>query len=218
MADERDNYRKPVPIEHTCDGTDLAHCECAKARQRQRRRERWRERGAEAREARAERQAQEWAERPTPRPRKVQMEPLVHTCDGTQPKRCECYRAWMREYQRRRRASTGRGPEINRRANLWRLYRVTPEEVDALRAAQGYRCAICGRHEDDLVRTVGGRPRLDGSRATREPLVVDHGHDGGQIRALLCNGCNTGLGHFGDDPDRLRAAASWLDRINGVVR
>jgi hypothetical protein len=149
MPEGDDPYRRPVPIPHPCDGSDTAHCECAKARQRERRRERRRERVAAEQEARRERQAQKWAEQPRPRPRKVDMYPLVHTCDGTQPKRCECYRAWMREYQRRRRAGSGRSSEENRRFNLWRLYGVTPEEVEALRVAQDYRCAICGRHEDE---------------------------------------------------------------------
>jgi hypothetical protein len=113
------------------------------------------------------------------------MYPLVHTCDGTQPKRCECYRAWMREYQRRRRAGSGRSSEENRRFNLWRLYGVTPEEVEALREAQDYRCAICGRHEDELERPATGRPRVDGSRSAGAALVVDHCHETGQIRGLL---------------------------------
>ena len=140
------------------------------------------------------------------------MEPLVHTCDGTQPKQCECYRTWMREYQRRRRAGSERSFEENRRFNLWRLYGVTPEEVEALRIAQDYRCAICGRHEDEIERPAAGRPRLDGSRSVSAALVVDHCHETGRIRGLLCNACNAGLGHFGDDADRMRAAATWLDQ------
>lgn len=218
MPEGDDPYRRPVPIPHTCDGSDTAHCECAKARQRERRRERRRERVAAEQEARRERQAQKWAEQPTPRPRKVDMYPLVHTCDGTQPKRCECYRAWMREYQRRRRAGSGRSSEENRRFNLWRLYGVTPEEVEALRVAQDYRCAICGRHEDELERPATGRPRVDGSRSAGAALVVDHCHETGQVRGLLCNACNAGLGYFADDAERMRAAAAWLDRRHGVPR
>ena len=117
----------------------------------------------------------------------------------------------MREYQRRRRAGTGRSVEVNRRANLWRLYQVTPEEIEAMRVAQSNRCAICGRHEDEIAQDVGGRPRLDGTRAAKRGLVVDHCHKDGHVRALLCAGCNAGLGHFGDDPARLRAAADWLE-------
>lgn len=62
----------------------------------------------------------------------------------------------------------------------------------ALAEKQDGRCAICDRF-------VGLRG-----------LVLDHQHVSGAVRALLCPGCNFGLGSFGDDPDRLEAAARYL--------
>jgi hypothetical protein len=41
-------------------------------------------------------------------------------------------------------------------------------------------------------------------------LVVDHCHTTGQIRGLLCNPCNTSLGHFKDDVKRLQRAIEYL--------
>ena len=41
-------------------------------------------------------------------------------------------------------------------------------------------------------------------------LVVDHDHKSGEIRGILCNHCNRGLGHFRDNPDLLEFARMYL--------
>ncbi|SDN35135.1 Recombination endonuclease VII [Geodermatophilus siccatus] len=59
----------------------------------------------------------------------------------------------------------------------------------------------------------GGRPRRDGSPAAPSAkLVVDHCHEGGGNRGLLCVDCNWGLGNFADDVAGLRAAVRYLQR------
>lgn len=78
-----------------------------------------------------------------------------------------------------------------RREQLWERYRITPEQRAAMFIAQGEACAICADFTD---------------------LVVDHDHDSGRVRGLLCRGCNLGLGHFLDSAARLRSAAEYLDR------
>jgi len=75
------------------------------------------------------------------------------------------------------------------------LYGLTPEQYDALLAEQDGKCAIC--RTDDWP---GKGPH------------VDHEHETGKVRGLLCGKCNVALGNMDDDPARLRAAADYLER------
>jgi hypothetical protein len=68
-------------------------------------------------------------------------------------------------------------------------------------AAQHDVCAIC--HEPETVEKYG---RV-------QPLSVDHDHVTGQVRRLLCNSCNRGIGYFRDNPVLLRAAAEYLEDV-----
>lgn len=85
-----------------------------------------------------------------------------------------------------------RNPAYNRH----RLYGLTPDQFDDLRQTQGDRCAICG-----------------GEWRGKSPVPhVDHDHATGAVRGLLCGPCNTGLGQFGDDIERLLAAVRYLTK------
>jgi len=46
----------------------------------------------------------------------------------------------------------------------------------------------------------------------KKQLDVDHCHTTGEVRGLLCNRCNTGIGQFKDNPNILRSAARYLDK------
>jgi len=78
-----------------------------------------------------------------------------------------------------------------------------------------YRSENCrGRHREvisneDLIslKTTTTQCVICGSE---EKLVVDHDHVTGQVRGMLCNHCNRGLGHFRDDPLLLEFAAQYL--------
>ncbi|WP_233521924.1 endonuclease VII domain-containing protein [Streptomyces triticagri] len=62
-------------------------------------------------------------------------------------------------------------------------------------AAQNHRCAICGAHGDPA----------DDNR-----LHIDHDHDSGLVRGLLCGLCNRGIGALRHDPETLRSAMQYL--------
>lgn len=111
--------------------------------------------------------------------------------------------------RRRERARARCTADVNRRINLATKYGITPEEYEALRVAQNYRCAICAMHESDLPRSTG-RPRKDGSRADGTALAVDHCHTTGNVRALLCHRCNQMLGMARESEATLRSAISYL--------
>jgi hypothetical protein len=81
-------------------------------------------------------------------------------------------------------------------------YGISADEYDMRFAEQGGVCAICRQPETQL----GGR-----RGTTRLSLAVDHDHASGRVRGLLCRNCNRGLGYFNDSPDRLRAAAAYLE-------
>ena len=77
---------------------------------------------------------------------------------------------------------------------LNKRYGITLQEYDDLLRSQGGGCAICGSEDSGW----------DGR------FSVDHNHDTGEVRALLCNSCNRGLGFFKDSPDVLQSAKEYL--------
>ena len=77
-------------------------------------------------------------------------------------------------------------------------YGVSPDQYNSMLEAQGGVCAICRRAETQ---------EYNGSV---KRLCVDHDHDTGVVRSLLCAGCNVMIGHAGDDPGILVAAAAYL--------
>ena len=92
--------------------------------------------------------------------------------------------------------------EMCRRENLSR-HGITPQEFDEMLSQQDGCCAICGG-----ISAGGGNDRGN--------MHVDHCHESGKIRGLLCHSCNTGLGLFRDDPSTLRQAIESLE-LNEVA-
>lgn len=84
----------------------------------------------------------------------------------------------------------------NRKAEKLKLrYGLTFEQWEQIREVENYACMICGITEDEMGK------KLD----------VDHCHDTGKVRGVLCNPCNNVLGTARDSIDILIAAAKYLE-------
>ena len=83
-----------------------------------------------------------------------------------------------------------------RKSKLKTTYGITPEQYDAMLEKQNGKCAIC------FAAKPGGRTRM---------FFVDHCHNKGSVRGLLCMRCNTGLGLFLDSPKFLSNAIVYLE-------
>lgn len=116
----------------------------------------------------------------------------------------KCMGMCMSHYNKHRWASGARPPSVNtasrRAARIKHRYGIAAAEYDAMLAEQGGRCAIC--REYPTKRNT--RAHWDGK------LCVDHDHETGRIRGLLCNDCNLVAG-YGKSPVVLRAAANYLE-------
>lgn len=82
-------------------------------------------------------------------------------------------------------------------------YGLTQADVDRMTAEQGGVCAICGMLPD--------------GKGAMSILHVDHDHETGQVRAMLCPKCNKGLGSFRDNPALLQKAAWYLLRHKKIA-
>ena len=95
----------------------------------------------------------------------------------------------------------GSGKRTCRNAYLKRLYGITIEDYEAMLETQGEVCAVCKKKETSL--SNGSPPRV-------KPLAVDHDHETGKVRGLLCQGCNTSVGLLEDDIERVSAMVQYL--------
>jgi hypothetical protein len=81
-----------------------------------------------------------------------------------------------------------------RKAQLKKLYKITPEQYQEMFDKQGGLCRIC----------------QSADTGHRSHLSIDHDHATGRVRGLLCHDCNLGLGKFKDDTNRLKMAIMYL--------
>jgi len=84
--------------------------------------------------------------------------------------------------------------KATRNSYLKKHYNITLEDQNELFVKQEGRCAICGRHGNEIFRG----------------LMVDHDHQTGRVRGLLCHNCNAGIGNLRDDIQILQNAIAYL--------
>lgn len=82
--------------------------------------------------------------------------------------------------------------------DITRIYGISADDYHALLEKQDNRCAICGTHSHDVQHQTFTR------------LVVDHDHQTGDVRGLLCPACNLVLGQAKDTIEILENAIAYL--------
>jgi len=102
--------------------------------------------------------------------------------------------------QQRKKSADKKASDAKRKRELRikRQYGISQEQFLLLKEKQNSLCAICG--------------------AKPEILVIDHCHTTGDIRGLLCHGCNRGIGLLKDNIDILNKAVHYLGNENRSVR
>ena len=120
---------------------------------------------------------------------------------GTNHQRCsECSRKRYRAADKERYARLGgkknkKQTEKQRVSRILRKYNLTEDQFNQLFEEQQGKCAICGKHQVELSRS----------------LAIDHCHTSGTVRGLLCMKCNLMLGYAEDNVEVLLAAISYLN-------
>lgn len=105
-----------------------------------------------------------------------------------------------------RRANPERFNETRRAREILKKYGLTTEQYDTFLEIQGGVCAGCGNKGDEHHTKVG-------NVTSTRPLAVDHNHQTGEVRGLLCHQCNLVVGNARDDPVTLRKLADYLESV-----
>ena len=82
-----------------------------------------------------------------------------------------------------------------REGHLKLKYNMTPDDYEMLLAGQGGACAICLRPPDP----------------ERRRFAVDHDHGTGEVRGILCRGCNLGIAQFQEDTKLIIRAVRYVE-------
>lgn len=88
------------------------------------------------------------------------------------------------------------GKELSFASKLKRKFGITVDDYERMFERQNGCCQVCGTSAEE-----------NGKR-----LAVDHSHSTGAVRDLLCNNCNATVGFVGEDAERARKLAEYLEK------
>lgn len=105
------------------------------------------------------------------------------------------WKKYRKDYYQRNKEKNKKQTRDNK---LKRCYGITLDDYNKMLLKQEGKCCICGRTQKEAA------PGRKGN------LVVDHCHETGKVRGLLCHHCNAALGQFQDDVKVMRRAIKYL--------
>lgn len=117
-------------------------------------------------------------------------------------------KGWQRGIYVRRLPTGSKPGSKSLSAALPKNYNITSEDYAAILQRQVGVCAICRREPFEI----------DGRTGRLRQLAVDHDHETGKVRGLLCGSCNRGVGYLQDDPELLRSAISYLTQSASIAK
>ena len=95
-------------------------------------------------------------------------------------------------------------PIKKRDENLKRVYGIGIEEYNTLLEQQNHRCVIC--------ESTDPKGRKSGRGGGVDVFYVDHDHNTGKVRGLLCNVCNRTMGYVGENSGVLEEMIKYLQK------
>ena len=110
------------------------------------------------------------------------------------PKKCHEYSIKWRTGNRKRQNELVQKWRKNNKdkvknGDLKRKYGITLDDLKRMEIEQDFVCAICKK---------------------RKPLCIDHNHNTGKVRGLLCHDCNRGIGLFADNIEIFETVILYL--------
>jgi len=104
-----------------------------------------------------------------------------------------------KEFRKKRKILRSKYKDYEKNYSLLRRHGITLDDFNQMLKTQDNKCAICGN-----------------AFKNRKDTCVDHDHNTGQIRQLLCFNCNIGIGKFKDSIDLVNRALGYLEKWSSI--